>query len=114
MASSEDAGGGIEVPLVWLGPEDVPILHVNAMVSQFDPTTLDSLILTFGQVTPPAIVGATDDERREQLEQVAYVPVKPISRLSLTVARARELVATLEANLDQLEQARTMRPEDPR
>lgn len=105
---------GVEVPVVWLGPEDVPIIHVNAMVSQFDPQTLDSLILTVGQVTFPAIVGASVEERKQQAEQIAYVPIKPVARLALTTARARELVATLQANLDQLEQARNMKPEDPR
>jgi hypothetical protein len=105
---------GVELPVVWLGPEEVPILHVNAMVSQFDPQHLDSLILTLGQVTFPAIVGASAEERKEQVEQIAYVPIKPIARLALTTARAKELIATLDANLDQLEQARKLRPEDPR
>lgn len=112
--SESDLADGVAVPVVWLGPEDVPILYVNAFVSQFDQQTLDSLILTVGQLTPPAIVGATSDERREQLEQVAYVPIKPVVRLGLTPARAKELIATLQANLDQLEQARNMRPGDPR
>jgi hypothetical protein len=114
MSAAEGDTGGIEVPVVWLGPEDIPIVYVNAMVSQFELGTLDALIVTLGQMTPPAIVGASDEERREQLEQVAYVPIKPVARLGLTIARARELVATLEANLDQLEDAKRMRPEDPR
>jgi hypothetical protein len=105
---------GVELPLVWLGPEDVPILYINAVVSQFDAQTMDSLIVTLGQLTPPAIVGATLEERREQADQIAYVPVKPVVRLGLTEARARELVAILQANLDQLEQARNRRPGDPR
>ena len=112
--SSADDTEGVSVPVVWLGAEDVPILYVNAFVSQFDVQTLDSLIVTIGQLTPPAIMGMTDDERREQAEQIAYVPIKPVVRLGLTPARARELIATLEANLDHLEQARNMRPGDPR
>lgn len=106
---------GIAVPVVWLGPEEVPILHANAFVSQFDPQTLDSLTLTVGQMTAPAIAAATPEEREEQIRQVAYVPVKPVVRLALTPDRARELVATLQANLDQLETARNVREEeDPR
>ena len=71
----EDETSGVELPVVWLGPEEIPILHVNAMVSQLDPQTLDSLILTIGQVTFPAIVGTSEEERQQQLEQVAYVPI---------------------------------------
>jgi hypothetical protein len=104
----------IQVPVVWMGVEDVPILHANAFVSQFDPQTFDSLILTVGQLTPPAIAGGTIEEREEQARQVAYVPIKPVVRLGLTIARASELAATLQANLDQLEQATKLRPGDPR
>ena len=105
---------GINVPVIWLGVEDVPILLATAFVSQFDGQTLDSITLTVGQVTMPAIVGRTDAERQEQLEQIAFVPIKPIARLGLTPARTRELIATLQANLDQLEQATKLRPADPR
>lgn len=105
---------GVEVPIVWIGVEDVPILHANAFVSQFDQQTLDVVILTVGQLTAPAIIGATPEEREEQANQVAYVPVKPIVRLGLTTARARELIATLGANLDQLELARGLKESDPR
>lgn len=105
---------GIQVPVVWLGVEEVPILFANAFVSQIDAQTLDSLVLTVGQMTQPAISGATEQERRQQVENVAYVPIKPVVRLGLTEARAKELIATLGANLDHLEQARKLNPGDPR
>src|SRR3954464_6601258 len=105
---------GVTLPVAWFGVEDMPILLGTAFVSQFDAQTLDSLTLTVGQVTFPAITGTTDQEREEQLQSVAFVPIKPVVRLALTPARARELIATLEANLDQLEAARKLRPADPR
>lgn len=113
MSQAEEPGS-VTLPLVWLGPEDVPILYCNAFVSQFDPQTMDSIIVTVGQLTPPAISGATNDEREEQLRSVSFVPIKPVVRLGLTLARARELAATLQANLDQLERATTVRGGDPR
>lgn len=103
----------ITVPIIWSGPEDVPILFTNAFVSQFD-QTLDSFILTFGQMTPPALAGATPEELREQAEHITFVSVKPIVRLSLTPTRLREVIASLQANLDQLERVTTMQPGDPR
>lgn len=111
---STDDEHRVEVPVAWIGPEDVLILHANAFVSQFDPQTLDSLTLTIGQMTPPAIVGATAEEREEQARQVTFVPIKPIVRLALTPARARELIATLEANLYQLESTTKVLKRDPR
>jgi hypothetical protein len=109
----EEVPQPVELPVVWLGVEGVPIQFATAFVSQFDPQTLDSLTLTVGQVTFPAISAATQEERQQQLENVSYVPIRPIIRLGLTPARARELVATLEANLDLLERAIKLRPSNP-
>jgi hypothetical protein len=114
VGANPDRPPGIEVRVAWLGPEDVPILHANAFVCQFDPQTFDSLTLTVGQLTPPAITGLTQEEREEQARNVAFVPIKPVVRLALTPARARELAATLEANLAQLEEANKLRGVDPR
>lgn len=103
----------IAVPVVWSSPEDVPILYANTFVCQFE-QTLDAFILTVGQLTPPALIGATVEELREQAEQITFVAVKPVARFGLTRARLEELIALLQANLDQLERATTMRPGDPR
>lgn len=110
MEGTPDA---IAVPVVWSSPEDVPILFANTFVCQFE-QTLDSFILTVGQLTPPALIGATPEELREQVENIAYVPVTPVARFGLTTARLQELIALLQANLDQMERATTMRPGDPR
>jgi hypothetical protein len=109
----EGSPDSIAVPIIWSGPEDVPILFTNAFVSQFD-QTLDAFILTFGQMTPPALVGATEEELRRQAEQITFISVKPIVRLSLTPTRLREVIASLQANLEQLEHVSTMQPGDPR
>jgi hypothetical protein len=110
----EGEPGLISVPLVWSGPEDLPIFFVNAFVSQFDQQSFETFVVTLGQITPPAIIGSTEEERREQAEQITFVPIKPIIRFSLDRIRMRELIATLQANLDQLEHATTMKPGDPR
>src|SRR4051812_40991824 len=81
---SQDVPEGVSVPIAWLGVEDVPILHVNAMISQYDPQTLDSLLLTIGQLTPPVINAASAEEREEQARAVAFVPIKPVVRLALS------------------------------
>ncbi len=113
MASEQDVPPTVELPAVWLGVEDVPIQLATAFVSQFDPQMLDSLTLTVGQVTFPAISGPSQEERDEQVKNIAYVPIKPVVRLGLTPARARELVATLQASLDLLEAATKLRPPNP-
>ena len=90
----------IQLPLTWIGPEEVPIQLVNQMICQFNQ---DEFILTFGQMAPPLLLG-TDEQKLEQAEQIAYVAVKPLARLAMTQARVRELIAVLEANLANYEQ----------
>ena len=114
MPDREERPDAFERPVVWLGVEEVAILYANAFQSQIDSQTLDSIVLTIGQMTQPAISGATEEERRRQAETVAYVHVKPVVRVGLTEARVRDLQAILGASLRQLEQARSMRPQGPR
>lgn len=90
-----------DIPLAWIGAEELPVHLINQFVCQFNQ---DEFILTLGQTVPPAIIGATQQERAEQLEGIAYVPVKPIARLAFTRSRLVEYIATLQANLDQYDQ----------
>ncbi len=96
------------VPVAWIGAEDLSILFVNQFVGQVHE---DTFFLTVGQMTPPALIG-TLQERADQLEEIAYVPVKPIARLALTRADVQQLVSTLNANLDQHEELRRQRGDE--
>ena len=90
------------IPTTWIGAEDLPVLFVNTFVGQIQPQE-GAFYLTLGQVLPPALIG-TPQEQAEQLEQIAYVPIKPVARLALTRSRVEELVAILQTNLDQYDQ----------
>ena len=107
-----DQPEGIPVPLVWAGLEDVPIIYSNSFICQFD-QDLQTFIVSFGQTTPPILIG-TPDEIEQQAREIEFVQVKPVFRLALSQSRLQELVSVLGANLDQLEHVRTMRPGDPR
>lgn len=94
-----------DIPVAWIGAEDLPILFVNQFVTQVHE---DTFFVTIGQITPPALIG-TEEERIEQLEQIAYVPVKPVARLALTRADAQQLVSSLNVSLDAHEEVRRQR-----
>ena len=89
-----------DIPVAWIGAEDLPILLVNQFVVQVHE---DTFFLTIGQMTPPALIG-TPEQRAEQLEQIAYIPVKPVARLALSLDDVRRLASSLNATLDQYEQ----------
>lgn len=90
MPSEPDS---VEVPVVWIGVDDVPVAFANQFVAQVD---RGEVFLTVGQMVPPAILGKTDEERRAQVENIQYVPVKPIARLAMTPSKLRELISILE------------------
>ncbi len=91
-----------DVPLTWIGADDLPVLFANTFVGQVQAQE-GVFYLTVGQFVPPALIG-TPQEQAEQIEQIAYVPVKPVARLALTRARLQELAALLQTNLDQYDQ----------
>jgi hypothetical protein len=98
----------IDIPLAWVGAEELPIHLVNQFMCQFHQ---DEFILTLGQMVPPALIAPSPEERREQAEQVSYVPIKPLARLAFTRQRLVELVATLQANINQYDDYQ--RQQDP-
>ncbi len=83
-----------QIPLVWVGIEDVPILFANQFVSQFQET---EFLLTIGQVAPPLILEPMTDEA---LARMGPVPVRPIARFAITPAAFEQLVDVLQRNLE--------------
>jgi hypothetical protein len=83
----------IQVPLAWIGAEDLPVQFANAFFGVVAP---GEIILQIGSVVPPAIMGATPEEREVSARSVSFVQVKPVARLALTPARLDELIRTLE------------------
>jgi hypothetical protein len=102
----------VQVPVVWTGAEEVPILFANAFIAQVD-VDLGAHILTVGQLSPPALVG-TPDEIAEQVEELEFVTVKIIARIAFTSEKMPELISVLQANVDQRERTATLRKGDPR
>lgn len=86
----------IQIPIVFLGMEDVPILYVNQFVVQHQQA---EFILTLGQVTPPLLQG-TEEEQREQARQLSHIPVKVVARLGMTRERVEELIIALQTNVE--------------
>lgn len=85
-----------DVPLAWIGVEDVPLLYADQFVAQLHQ---NMLILSIGQMVPPAFIG-TPEERAEQLEQITYLPVKAVSRVTFSPANLDQLMAILQQMRD--------------
>ena len=90
---AELPGGGVSVPLTWVGTEEIPVVFVNQMLGQVDDRA--EVILSLGQMTPPALVG-TPEEQAAQAHRLAYVPVKPVARFTMSRTRVVELIGVLQ------------------
>jgi hypothetical protein len=86
----------IDVPIVWVGVEDIPIQYVNQAIGQVGRG--GEFFLSLGQLTPPPLVG-TPEQQAEQAQQISYVPIKPVARLGLTRLGVEELIGVLQQTL---------------
>ncbi len=73
--------GRVEVPLAFLGADEIPIQLCNHVVVQVQ--SEEEFIVTLGQVAPPILFG-TMEEQIEQARGVGYIPVKVVARVSMT------------------------------
>ena len=97
-----DKAGPVGVPVVFVGAEDLPILHANHFVIAIHQ---EDFIVTVGQFAPPILLGS-DEEQRDQASQLTYVPVKVVARLALTRTRVAELVSALQTQMQRYDETR--------
>ncbi|SRR5712692_1221497 len=102
--SSEPGARGIQIPLVWVGSEEVPILFANAFIAQFVQPDQVEFVLTVGQLVPPALLGS-QEQIEAQAKAVSFVPVKTVARIGFTRQRVAELAQVLQTVLDNHDQA---------
>ena len=97
MADNDE---GVELPLLFTGVDDTPILLANQFAGQVEPGLFTLIV---GQMSVPLLIG-TPEERREQAERVSYVPVKVLGRYSMTEGRLLELIQMLNRQLSVLQE----------
>ena len=91
---------GVQLPVVWVGADDLPVQFVNQFLGVVHP---NEIFLTLGTLVPPAIIGDSVEERRKQVENLPFVPIKPIARVALTPARLEEMIRVLQDTLTNYE-----------
>lgn len=102
----ENGEDQIEIPIAWVGADEVPIEFANQIIVQHQG---DEFVVTVGQMVGPAIVGEVSPE---DIAKIDYIPVRVLARLGITEQRLREFVQVMQANLDNYDEAK--RRMDPR
>ncbi len=100
----------IQLPAVWVGVDDAPIVFVNQFAAQVN---AGEVTLTFGQASAPMLLG-TVEEQKAQAAQLPFVPVRSVARLGLTPARLRELVGILQQTLNRADKQAADASQPPR
>lgn len=97
MPDQPEALERLTLRAAWVGLEDVPIVFANQIIGQLDDK--GEAILTFGQATPPVLLG-TPEEQQQQASLTHFVQIRPVARLTLSGARMEELITVLQKTLE--------------
>jgi hypothetical protein len=107
VASEGTPPEGINLPVSWIDFHETPIAFSNQAIVQHQP---NEFVVTFGQATPPPLIG-TPEQVQRQAAEISFVPIRTLARLGMNRERLVELIAALQANLDNHD--RSMRASDP-
>ena len=99
---AEETQKGLHVPVLWDELEDVPLVLANQVLGQVGQQ--GEVILTFGQLTPPLLLG-TPEQQEKQANDIPFVSVKPVARLALTKAGLDDLIRVLQLTQENYERA---------
>jgi non-ribosomal peptide synthetase component F len=98
MSNEEIVAKEIRIERVY--PEDLQSHFVSNIVVQHQPGIF---ILSFFEVWPPAILGESDEEKKQVIDTIDHVEAKCVARLVLTPSKMREFLETMSENLHNYE-----------
>jgi hypothetical protein len=98
MSNEEIVAKKIRIERVY--PEGLQSHFVSNVVVQHQP---DAFILSFFEVWPPAILGESDEEKKQAIDAIDHVEAKCVARLVLTPSKMREFLETMSENLQNYE-----------
>jgi len=89
-------------------PQELESHFVSDIVVQNQP---DHFIISFFEMWPPLVLGATEEEKQQIFEAIDSVESKCIARLVATPAKMREFVRAMAENLENYEHKMNLLPE---
>jgi len=96
MSTQTGEGASVkQVPLKRTYPADLRTHFVANVVIQHQP---DHFILSFFEVLPPPILGATELEKQAVFEQIDSVEARCVARIVVTPNRMKAIIRALSEN----------------
>lgn len=93
---------GVNLPVRWVGAEETQLVFANQVLGQVGQQ--GEVVLTFGQLTPPALVGSPA-EMAEQIQRIPYIPTKTVARLVITRPGLDQLIDVLQKTVENYDRA---------
>jgi hypothetical protein len=94
--NGESEEEGVRLPTSYVGLDETPISFANNFLIQHQE---DEFLLTVAALAPPPTLGS-EEQVREQLSQIEFVPIQVLGRYGLTRRRLVELIELLKGNLE--------------
>ncbi|OHB70748.1 MAG: hypothetical protein A2V70_11785 [Planctomycetes bacterium RBG_13_63_9] len=91
-----DQAGVKKLSIQW--PEDLSAVYANNLVAQNDSGVL---VLSFFQVNPPYILGASEEERREVLDKITSVSAIPAAKLAIPLHHIPGMIQVIQQRFEQ-------------
>jgi hypothetical protein len=88
------------VPLKRTYPPDLQSHFVMNIVVQHQP---DYFVLSFFEIWPPPVLGETDEDRLEEIEQIEEVEARCVARLVVTPEKMRDFIGVMSTNFQNWE-----------
>ena len=98
------------VPIERVFPEGLQTHLVTNMMAQFQP---EWFVLSFFEMWPPPVLGDTEQERQKALDEIESVQATCVARLVVPPSQMREIVKTLQENLENYDRAIGTQPPQP-
>jgi hypothetical protein len=100
---------GQEFVADWTGADAIPAQLANQILCQLGlptgPESIpDGVYLTFGNASPPIVIGDTELARQQLAAYNGRLPVAPLFRVFLSKDRVQEALTLLQGALETLEQ----------
>lgn len=102
MPDPDPGAERIQVPLVWIGNDEEPILFCNRILTVVG--TDNEAIVTFGQSANPPLMGSPE-EIQETLKGFEFVPIRTLARFSVSRRRIKQFIEVLESTLEKVDKA---------
>ena len=106
MADDEIRVEQVELSISWSAADAVPAVYANQFLTSVTP---DEVVMVFGQITPPAVIGGPESVKAYLESQGSTISVQPVAKITFNPTKLQEIIDVLVQTSEKLEIAQASR-----